>query len=191
MEPLITCLSRYPKALLTETAAHFDSLKLCLVQSVTGIAGENSLSTATGIQFLNGSDAHVVLAAGEYMEQALYHELFHVMETHILSHSSALDRWNELNPAGFSYDLDHSANARRNSGVYLDTETRAFIDTYSMSFPREDRARIFEYAMLEDSGHLFASKIMQQKLRAICTGIREAYGLEKSKDIFPWEQYLQ
>ena len=191
LQTLEGCLARYPKEVLTRTAEHFGSLKLCLVRSITGIAGEESLSTATGIQFLNGSDAHVVLSAGEYMEQALYHELFHVMETVILSRSSALDRWEELNPAGFSYDLDHGANARRNAGVYLEKETRAFVDTYSMSFPREDRARIFEYAMLDGMEHLFAPKTMQRKLLAVCQGIREAYGLEDSPETFPWEQYLE
>lgn len=183
-------LNRYPKELLSQTAAHFDSLKICLVQTVAGTAGAGSLSTATGVQFLNDRDAHVVIAAGPYQEQALYHELFHVMETHILSCSNALDRWNELNPAGFSYDLDHTTNAQRNSGVYLENGTRAFVDTYSMSFPKEDRARIFEYAMLEDSSHLFRSDTMQRKLSAICTGIREAYNLENTDGPFPWEQYL-
>lgn len=191
LQTLERCLSRYPRELLDQTASHFTSLKICLVQSIFGIAPEESLPTATGIQFLNGSDAHVALAAGPYLEQALYHELFHVMETHILSCSNALDRWNELNPAGFSYDLDHSANALRNSGVYLEKESRAFVDTYAMSFPKEDRARVFEYAMLPDMGHLFKPQTMQRKLSAICEGIREAYGLEKQEETFPWEQYLE
>ena len=191
LQLLERCLERYPKEVLSQTAAHFDALKICLVQSITGTAGENSLSTATGIQFLHNRDSHVVLATGPYMEQALYHELFHSMETHIFSHSNALDRWNELNPAGFAYDLDHAANARRNSGVYLEGSHRSFVDIYSMSFPKEDRARIFEYAMLPDQQYLFRSKTMQSKLAAICTGIREAYNLEISEDSFIWEQYLQ
>lgn len=188
LQTLESCLSLYPASLLTDTAAHFEHLKICLVRDITGIGGSQSLSTATGIQFLEGPDAYVVLCTGPYLRQALYHELFHVMETHILSCSNALDRWEELNPSGFSYDLDHSANARRNSGVYLEAETRAFVDTYSMSFPKEDRARIFEYAMLPDMDHLFCSDIMQSKLQAICTGIQEAYGLKESG---LWEQYLK
>ena len=191
LQTLEDCLTRYPKEVLEETAACFDSLTVCLVQSITGTAGSSSLTTATGIQFLNGSDAYVVLAAGEHMEQALYHELFHVMETLLLSRSSALDRWNELNPAGFSYDLDHAVNAQRNSGVYLEKQTRAFVDTYSMSYPKEDRARIFEYAMLPDMEHLFTPKTMQSKLKAVCDGIRTAYGLTEYTSPLPWEQYLQ
>lgn len=183
--------SRYPESLLGDTADHFDTLRICLVRRISPVTESLGPADPTGIQFFSENRACIVLAAGEYMGQALYHELFHVMETHILGRSNALDRWNELNPSGFSYDLDHGTNARRNSGVYLEKEQRAFVDTYSMSFPKEDRARIFEYAMLPEMGHLFQPKIMQQKLRAICTGIREAYSLEEYRDPLPWEQYLE
>lgn len=185
------CLERYPPEILSQTSAHFDTLKICLVQSITGTAGDNSLSTATGIHFLNNGDSYVALATGAYLEQALYHELFHAMETHIFSHSNALDQWNQLNPAGFSYDLDHGTNSQRNSGVYLEGSHRSFVDIYSMSFPKEDRARIFEYAMLPDMDHIFQSKTMQRKLSAICTGIREAYGLKNPEHPLIWERYLQ
>ena len=44
--------------------------------------------------------------------------------------------------------------------------------------------------MAEENAGVFASETMQKKLRRMCEGIREAYGLEKVKEIFPWEQYL-
>jgi hypothetical protein len=31
---------------------------------------------------------------------------------------------------------------------------------------------------------------MQAKLKLLCLGIREAYGLEKSAETYLWEQYL-
>ena len=183
-------LAQYPEELLSQTAAHFTSLNLCLVRSLTA-ADSGSLTAATGVQFLNGTDAYVVIATGEYAGQALYHELFHVMETHIFSTSTAFDRWEKLNPAGFQYDYSYTANAQRDSGVYLFQENRAFVDTYSMSFPKEDRARIMEYAMLPGQEALFRPAIMQAKLAALCTGIREAYGLKQSEETFLWEQYLE
>lgn len=185
------CLSRYPEGMLADTASHFTSLKICLVRQITGSAESGSLSTATGIQFLDGSDAYVVIAVGEYSRQALYHELFHVMETHIWAESTAFDQWEKLNPAGFAYDLSYAANAQRDSGVYLQAENRAFIDTYSMSYPKEDRARIMEYAMLPGNRKLFQAGTLQRKLTALCEGIREAYGLKKSPETYLWEQYLE
>ena len=59
-----------------------------------------------------------------------------------------------------------------------------------MSFPKEDRARIMEYAMMPDNAACFESEIMQKKLRQLCLGIREAFGLKKSTEVFIWEQYL-
>ena len=60
-----------------------------------------------------------------------------------------------------------------------------------MTYAKEDRARIFEYAMLEGSEELFASETMQKKLHQLCYCIRDAYGLRKSELTYPWEQYLE
>lgn len=182
-------LTAYPPELLKDTAAHFSSLNLCLVRSLSGAAGDPEASA--GVHFLDGTDAYVIIETGAFGEQALYHQLFHLMETHIFSKSKAFDRWDTLNPAGFRYDYDYNANARRDSGVYLFEENRAFVDTYAMSYPKEDRARIMEYAMLPGNAELFRPKSMQAKLRQLCTGIREAYGLKNDAAEFLWEQYLE
>lgn len=189
LQQLDDALSRLPPDMLRQTAAHFHRLNLCLVRSIHPCTG-NALAAATGIQFLEDGEATVALAPGPYFSQAVYHELFHVMETHIFTGSKALDHWESLNPAGFAYDLSFGANARRNSGIYLDGIHRAFVDTYSMSYPKEDRARIFEYAMLPNQAELFRAPILQAKLAALCRGLREAYGL-KTPEKLPWEQYLQ
>lgn len=174
-------LSQFPKGMLAATAANFHSLKLGLVAQ---IEGDDSL------QFFDGRDACIVLTAGSTSEQALYHALFHVMETQILGRSSAFDQWDKLNPQGFRYDFDYAVNAIRNSGMYLTEKNRSFIDTFSMSFPKEDRARIFEYAMLPGQEAFFQTKAMQKKLAAVCLGIRQAYGLTEG-GTYPWEQYLK
>ena len=59
-----------------------------------------------------------------------------------------------------------------------------------MTIPREDRATIMAYAITEGNAEYFRSEIMQNKLTAICRGIRKAFGLEKSPEVFIWEQYL-
>ena len=126
----------------------------------------------------------MAITTGKHSEQALYHELYHVMETHILTKSSALDQWEALNPAGFTYGNMEAME------VYLQGQTRAFADSYSMRSSKEDRARILENAMLSGKEELFRSEYMQRKLTAICQGIREAYGLRKTTEILPWERYL-
>ena len=178
-------LAQYPETILRQTQAHFTGLTICLVRQIAGTGDDQSLSSATGIQFFKENQAYVVITTGRYSEQALYHELYHVMETHILTKSTALDQWEALNPAGFVYGADSPDN-----DVYLQGQTRAFIDCYSMAYPKEDRARVLENALLRDREEYFRSEYMQRKLNALCLGIREAYRLKKHPEALPWEQYL-
>ena len=191
LQLLQTRLAHYPDGFLADTASHFSRLKLCLVRSIRGSTDSGSPDYTTGLQFQEGADTYVAIALGVPSEQALYHELFHVIETRILSESKAFDQWNDLNPAGFCYDYDYTANAQRDSGVYLFEDHRFFVDTYSMSFPKEDRARIMEYAMLPGMEDLFRSEGMQKKLKTLCHGIRDAYNLETYEAPLLWEQYLE
>lgn len=181
-------LGQYPAEILEKTASHFSSLSICLVRSITGSAASGALDAATGVQFLEGSDAYVVISLGKYSQQALYHELFHVMETHILNESTALDQWDDLNPEDFSYAL--GSDLPEDAETWLAGADPAFVDRYSMTWPKEDRARVFEKAMLPGNRELFSAHTLQAKLTAICQGIRQAYGLRKSPEAFPWEQYL-
>ena len=178
-------LAPYPEGLLQKSQEHFTGLTICLVREITGTGESDGLTSATGIQFFEDKEAYVVITTGKHSEQALYHELYHVMETHLLTESTALDRWDTLNPAGFVYGDNQSE-----SEIYLQGQTRAFVDRYSMLSQKEDRARVLENAMLPDNGEVFQSEYMQRKLNALCTGLREAYRLKQHPEILPWEQYL-
>lgn len=190
LEQLDIRLSHYPEGFLPTLAGRFEGLTLCLVRSITGATESGSLDYAAGLQFWEGYAATVCITAGTTSEQALYHELCHLIDTVVLTQSNAYDQWNRLNPEGFSYDHDYAANQNRDGSRYLQEETRSFIDTYSMSFEKEDRARIMEYAMTPGHEDLFQSPYTQAKLRQLCLGIREAFGLTKSSEDFLWEQYL-
>jgi len=178
-------LAQYPEDVLQQTTDHFSGLTLCLVRQINGTEDGHGLNAATGIQFFEDNHAYVVITTGKHSRQALYHELYHVMETHLLTESTALDQWDSLNPAGFVY-----GSIPEKPDVYLQGQTRAFVDRYSMSASKEDRARILEYAMLPGKEEIFRSEYMQRKLRTICEGLRDAYNLEKSPGVLPWEQYL-
>ena len=178
-------LATYPETILPLTKSHFPDLHICLVRQIIGTDSERSLDSATGIQFFDDKEAYVVITTGKYSEQALYHELYHVMETHLLTETSALDPWESLNPTGFVY-----GSSQPNAEIYLQGQTRAFVDRYSMSALKEDRARFLENAMLQGKEELFRSEYMQRKLTALCVGLREAYGLKKFPETLPWEQYL-
>ena len=113
-----------------------------------------------------------------------------MIDSVVLTQSNAYDRWDMLNPSDFVYDYDYVRNIDRDGSKYLQPGSEYFIDTYSMSFPKEDRARIMEYAMTEGNEAAFQSRAMQKKLLTLCEGIRDAFGLKKSPETFLWEQYL-
>ncbi|HIT33738.1 MAG TPA: hypothetical protein IAC31_03810, partial [Candidatus Faecousia intestinigallinarum] len=74
--------------------------------------------------------------------------------------------------------------------AYLTGDDPAFLDAFSMTYPREDRARILQYAMTELGQGRFDTDNLQEKLRTICVAIRDAFDWEDSPMVFPWEQYL-
>ena len=124
------------------------------------------------------------------MEKALHYELFHVVESRIFSNSLALDDWEMLNPEGFEYSYNFLEYESRQQDILCADGTLAFIDAYGTTFPKEDRAGIMACAMMPGNEALFESPALQAKLRAICTGIREAYRLKKTDAALLWEQYL-
>lgn len=168
-----------------------EKVKISLVRRVYGSPESGSLETASGVQFWDGAQPYVVLAAGEWLEQSFYHEMFHVLETCVYGHSNAYDDWSKLNPKDFQYDCDMETALDRTGEEYLQQEDRCFIDRYSMTYPKEDRARIMEYASSPGMEAYFTSATMQKKLKTLCTGIREAFGLEDYPQQLLWEQYLQ
>lgn len=191
LEALDQRLGAFPQSMLKKLSETFTSLKICLVGSAVGSPESGSLEAVNGIQFLDNYDAYIILATDHDTQYALYHELCHLFDTIVLTQSTAYDRWHVLNPEGFDYDNDYIANQSRDGSQWLEPGKEYFIDTYSMSWAKEDRARIMEYAMTPGHEQLFQSPRLQAKLRQLCIGIREAFDLEQATENFLWEQYLQ
>ncbi len=138
--------------------------------------------------FWRNGEPYITLAIGEGMKDRLYRQLYHVLDNVIIGKSPLLDDWQALNPRDFSYDYHYWAYEDRTDSPYLTGENRAFVDAYSMTFPREDRAAIFACAMADGNSALFATERMQRKLRQLCDAIRDACGEFPQPPV--WEQYL-
>ena len=186
---LEAAFAKLPEQMLSRAADWATDGTLHIVLA-SGIAtpSDTAYSTVTGMEYLLDGKVYIVLEMGDHMESAFYHTLYHVIDPLVLSNSIAYYKWNDLNPKGFQYDNDYLANLSRDGSQYLEG-TRYFIDTFSMSYAVEDRARIFEYAMMADNGAYFNSEPMQSKLKMLCQGLREVFGL--TGDSYPWEQYLK
>lgn len=190
LEQLDRGLQQYPPGFLAAVSQPFEGITVCLVSDIRGCSQWGTLDSLPGIQFLKENHAYIVLDTGRNIQGALYHQLCHLIDTVVYTHSSAYDTWNNLNPTGFQYDYSYIANLSRNSTAYLLEDRRSFVDMFSMSFPKEDRARIMEYAMLPGNESLFRPPVMQAKLNKLCLGIRESFCLEEYPERFLWEQYL-
>lgn len=143
------------------------------------------------VQFYNSGHAYIILAVDGNIRQNFIHGFGYVMDSHVLGNSRDFDKWNKLNPSKFEYDYSYYLYTQKDDSPYLAGEERAFVDAWSMTFPHEDRCRIFVTAMAEGNAEVFESETMQKKLQRVCDGIREAWDLEKSTEVFLWEQYLK
>lgn len=188
LETLERVLAQFPEGFFDKQQR---KVSICIVRSIQGNGASGSLEKAQGIQFWENDSPYVVLAAGDKLEGTFYHEFFHVMEGKILSNTIAYYHWDALNPEGFQYFGDYTSYLEADMSQYLQEEDRAFIDAYSMCYPKEDRARIMEYACQPGNEDYFQSEIMQNKLRTLCEGIRKTFGLEKYQNVLLWEQYLE
>ena len=191
LEALDTLLSCFPQGFLSRLRTGWEGLSLCLVPRIQGTPASGSLASAQGLQFQEDEHCYVVLALApmEDLRYTLFHEFSHLIDTQVMVGCSAYDDWADLNPQEFSYSLDVNADMSANK-QYLTGTNRCFVDYYAMVNPAEDRARIFECAVNPGNGDMFTAPILQQKLRRICSGIREAFDLESSGESFLWEQYL-
>ncbi|MBO5952978.1 MAG: hypothetical protein J6Q53_02490 [Oscillospiraceae bacterium] len=189
LDDLEKVLARFPENFF-RTLGKNGQLQIGLVRGIEP-HGQNAVSEAVGLQYWVDGKACIALCIGDTMEQTFYHELSHALDAYIIGHSLAYDAWETLNPKGFRYDGNYQDYLARKDNTYTEGDKRAFIDHYSMTYAKEDRARLFEYAVLDGNEDHFASATMQKKLRQICIGIREAFDLEKDEQSFPWEQYLK
>lgn len=183
------CLARFPQDMLRELAADAEHSCICLVRQIQGKAQAPALEIASGLQFRSGSSSYLVLCPGPDLEQAVYHELCHLIDAHITGQSTGFDSWEQLNPPDFQYSQRYEHTEINSS--YLESGKNYFIDRYSMTFPQEDRARILEYSMMENAQDRFQSEAMQRKLGTISLEIRKAFHLTASNERLPWEQYLR
>lgn len=142
-------------------------------------------------QYWTSGKAHIVLSAGENMQESFFRGVGLVLDTYILNEALAYDAWDTLNPRDFVYDENYTVYTNRTDSPWLEGESRAFVSSFAMTYPREDRAQLFISALQPGNAELFRSQTMQKKLLQICKGIREAFEWKKDERVFPWEQYLE
>ncbi len=129
---------------------------------------------------------------------ALCHEIWHATESRLSAWGYDLvlyGGWEELNPDGFcylySYDLSTATDSLYRYAYYGGWDEIYFVDDYSQTFPKEDRARLMEYIMTDDTvaQQLLQSSHIRAKLELLCDAIRSCFDTTDWGDLW-WERYL-
>ena len=155
-------LSLYPAGFLKTAASGTadGQIKICLVRD---ILSNRTFESIPGLQFWDQqTNAYAAVTMDCNMSHRIHHELFHIIDSHVLGNCKIYDDWTSLNTVDLPYD--------------------------PCVTPAEDRARIMECAMMPDQEDLFQAPAMQAKLRKLCLGIRKSFLLKP--DEYHWEQYL-
>ena len=129
------------------------------------------------------------------IEQTLCHEIMHIIDNKLVFDAKIREDalyseevWNSFNPADFSYTED---KLHLPENIWSDGYDAYFIDVYSRTFPREDRARIMEYAMVGADWAFSSSEGRYEKLKYLCECIRDAFDTEGWPKQTVWEQTLE
>ena len=104
------------------------------------------------------------------------------------------DKWNSFNPSADMYTYtyaDYGFSKYQKYTYDRDVDGAYFVDGYAMTYPSEDRARLFESVMsdeLFDIDFEDAPKL-REKLNFYAKCIRQVFDTTGWEDI-PWEAYL-
>lgn len=192
LQTLDAAMARFPENFfyVIGTSSENPKLQINLVREI--VPNRYDVPPADdGLQYWIDEESYMTLVVCGRIEENFYHELCQAMDTYVYAHSPQYDYWKVCNPEDFQYDESYTAYEAHEDSPYLQGENRAFIDAYSMTFAYEDRATVFEYAMMDGRGEYFESDIMQEKLTLVCKAIRRAFGWRYYEGTFPWEQYLK
>ena len=192
LQELDAAMSRFPENFfyLIGSSSVSGKIKINLVRQL--IPNRYDVPEAdTGYQYWIGENSYMALVVCDDIERNFYHELCHAMDTYVYANTAQYDFWIAENPEGFQYDESYDVYETHEGSPYLEGETRAFINAFSMTYPHEDRATVMEYALTDGNAEFFESDIMQHKLTILCKAIRRAFGWRYNENTYPWEQYLK
>ena len=138
------------------------------------------------------------------VETTFNHELSHSIEdkiydTYGMNDDYCLDddKWNELNPSASNKDSVYTYNYNKlgyedcfkYSADYSGTNKETyFVDSYSMTYPTEDRAKLFEEIMTNAYGiDIDKAPHLKEKMKYYATCIRTAFDTTGWNDVC-WER---
>lgn len=187
----------YPKGFMEQLLHGTQKeIEIHLVGTLTKLPIEETNTGFTSFDaFVQQQTGKTVLVADitktDILEQTLYHEI-----THLIDHKLAFDAtlredalyseeaWQTLNPKGFVYAESYHDISMELYDIKYD---EYFVDLYSRTFEKEDKARIMEYAMMQHEW-AFSSEHLRAKLEYWSRCIRDAFDTTDWPEETKWEK---
>ena len=177
-------LANYPQGFFSQFRSESQDSGIYLM--LVGPIGSSDPINVAAFQYGVGSREYIGLDISFYeLKGNLYHEIWHATENKILNNSDFSGfydgSWDSCNPEDFEYRNEYNLSDPDGtlwSGTYLSGEDPFyFVDDYSKTYAKEDRARIMEYVMGDDglAQAVLTSPAIRKKLQLMDQGIRAAF----------------
>lgn len=204
LETIESSLDMLPAGFIQELTSFGDLTNLHILLAGQLIQG-SSTGTSNPVAFAvsdytQKAKVLVLNIEDENLKRTIIHELMHYVEDQILYAKAHFDRgnglldWGKLNPVSFSYNfsyVDSNGNDYSNSEYtygYVSPDNTYFVDTYSKTFPWEDRARILEYLICGDaaSAEYFRIYNINVKANYLVDSIKSVFSTWQNVDEMDW-----
>ncbi|MBE5927120.1 MAG: hypothetical protein E7270_09185 [Lachnospiraceae bacterium] len=202
-------LARYPKGFFEQFVySGYKGIDIYISSRIILMDEEaDNLDFAGGLHNTDGANNIVIaMDCGEdpsSIKQNIHHEMAHAIDQRIEYHMSDFnEKWNEKNPDDvYMYSYKDYESQVYDLGLdkyiydYLYMDDRAkesyYLDNYSLTYPTEDRARIFENLMNVDSWYPDYNEmpLIKDKLNFYAECIRETFDTTGWENV-EWERYL-
>ncbi|MGN0293915.1 MAG: hypothetical protein ACI4D3_07930, partial [Lachnospiraceae bacterium] len=212
-EILLEFMDELPTGMIDEMQAGKENpVEICFCGTISGDTGAGNLDYAGayvtfGVYEINGEPVWFTrmvfdISLKDALRTNFAHEWFHLLEDRIWEtvQDDWESRWTAMSPENayfYEYNEFLAFDEDRGIDVYVsepDMEDVYFIDGYSRTFPKEDRARIFENLYMAGSGTelpaCFESSHIRQKAVYLCELIRRCYPSADTVGKNIWEQGL-
>jgi len=193
-------LSDYPEGFLAQL--RYGSCRQIEISLVGHLTPKDLPEGANGftsfVAFVEEHDGKTVMVLdvtyGLSLKQHIYHEFSHIIDARLEFEAryreDALfseDAWAAFNPDGFDYQWDYHTV---DDSIWWDGYDDWFIDSYSRTFPTEDRARSLEYAMFGHHYPFAEEGPLRDKLTYYAACIRDGFDTEGWPEVTLWETPL-
>lgn len=199
LDKLENALSTYPEGLFDQLRyGDIRSIRIELIQQLTRTDWPEDAAFAVFNGFAQEmGDTYLVVVDIYNSDEATYfHEFAHIIDQRLhwdTGHRSDA-RYSEeywlvkLQPEGFDYSYSYS-ELPENIDQWLYSDTPWFLDSYSCTYPTEDRARIMEYAMMGWNWD-FQFEPLYDKLDYLSLCIRDCFDTTGWPEVTAWEAPL-